>query len=54
LIDVSQSVGDDHPLAIEFLKRDLRNLNHYYRQQGVETFRPRLPHHVWSNCRVRH
>lgn len=38
LIDVSQSVGDDHPLALEFLKRDLRNLNHYYRQQGVQTF----------------
>lgn len=39
LIDVSQSVEEDHPLALEFLKRDLRNLNHYYRQHGVMTFR---------------
>lgn len=38
MIDVSQSVGDDHPLALEFLKRDLRNLNHYYGQHGVQTF----------------
>lgn len=38
LIDVSQSVGDDHPLAMEFLKRDLRNLNHYYRHHEVVTF----------------
>ena len=29
LIDVSQSVKDDHLLALEFLKQDLRYLNHY-------------------------
>jgi len=31
LIDVSQAVLLDHPLAIEFLKRDIRNIVRYFR-----------------------
>lgn len=41
LIDVSQSVEQDHPLALEFLKRDLRNINNYYRSAGVNVFKLR-------------
>ena len=41
LIDVSQSVEQDHPLALEFLKRDLRNVNNYYRAAGVHVFKLR-------------
>ena len=39
VIDVSQSVEEDHPLSIFFLKRDLVNLNRYFRQQGVAVFK---------------
>ena len=30
LIDVSQSVGLDHPRSMEFLKRDCLNINHFF------------------------
>lgn len=33
LIDVSQAVLLDHPLAIEFLKRDIRNIVRYFRDE---------------------
>ena len=39
VIDVSQSVEEDHPLSIFFLKRDLVNLNRYFRQLGVAVFK---------------
>jgi RIO kinase 1 len=38
IIDVSQSVEDDHPFSLDFLKRDIRNINHAYKSQGVYTF----------------
>ena len=41
LIDVSQSVEHDHPLSLEFLKRDLKNINNYYKYMGVHTFKLR-------------
>lgn len=36
LIDVSQSVEESHPQAIEFLKRDLLNVSRYFRKLGVK------------------
>lgn len=36
LIDVSQSVEESHPQAIEFLKRDLLNISRYFRKLGVQ------------------
>ncbi len=37
LIDVSQAVLLDHPLSIEFLKRDIRNIVRYFRDElGLE------------------
>jgi RIO kinase 1 len=36
IIDVSQSVLHDHPLADEFLMRDISNLNRYFASYGVK------------------
>merc|ERR1712020_849590 len=35
VIDVSQSVEHDHPNALEFLRKDLHNLNEFFRRKGV-------------------
>ncbi len=35
LIDLSQAVSIDHPLSHEFLKRDIRNINRFFRKLGV-------------------
>jgi len=34
-IDVSQSVEHDHPHALEFLRKDLTNVNDFFRKKGV-------------------
>jgi len=34
-IDVSQSVEHDHPHALEFLRKDLVNVNEFFRRKGV-------------------
>jgi RIO kinase 1 len=36
LIDVSQAVSLEHPMAGLMLKRDLSNLNRYFRSLGVD------------------
>jgi RIO kinase 1 len=36
IIDVSQSVLHDHPMADEFLMRDISNLNRYFTSYGVK------------------
>ena len=35
VIDVSQSVEHDHPQALEFLKRDLVNVNDFFGRMSV-------------------
>lgn len=35
LFDVSQAVSREHPMANEFLRRDLENINRYFRWLGV-------------------
>ncbi|KAI0564969.1 serine/threonine-protein kinase RIO1 [Gracilaria domingensis] len=35
VIDVSQSVEDDHPMALDFLRRDCANVNDYFRRNGL-------------------
>lgn len=35
IIDVSQSVEDDHPMALDFLRRDCANVNEFFRRNGV-------------------
>merc|ERR1719193_1723335 len=34
-IDVSQSVENDHPNSMEFLRMDCKNVNDYFRREGV-------------------
>ena len=41
LIDVSQSVEHDHPLALEFLRRDVVNVNDYFKRHKVPILRTR-------------
>lgn len=41
IIDVSQSVELDHPFSKEFLKRDIFNINDYFKKKGVHIFRIR-------------
>lgn len=41
MIDVSQSIEDNHPMAIEFLKRDIYNMNYYFGNLGVLVFKLR-------------
>lgn len=36
IIDVSQSVEDDHPMALDFLRRDCANINDFFLRSGVE------------------
>ncbi|XP_071964522.1 serine/threonine-protein kinase RIO1-like [Antedon mediterranea] len=37
IIDVSQSVEHDHPLALEFLRKDCTNITEFFRKKGVCT-----------------
>lgn len=36
IIDVSQSMEIAHPMAIEFLKRDIFNINVFFQNKGVK------------------
>ena len=38
IFDVSQSVLVEHPMADQFLRRDLENLNHFFKRIGVTVF----------------
>lgn len=36
VIDVSQSVEHDHPMALEFLRRDCGNINDFFKRKGLQ------------------
>lgn len=36
VIDVSQSVEHDHPMALEFLRRDCANINDFFKKKGLK------------------
>ncbi|MEM5815215.1 MAG: serine protein kinase RIO [Candidatus Aenigmatarchaeota archaeon] len=36
IIDFSHGVTKSHPLSLEFLKRDIENINEFFRKRGVE------------------
>ena len=38
VIDVSQAVEQDHPMSLEFLRRDCANINTFFENRGVTTF----------------
>jgi RIO kinase 1 len=35
VIDVSQSVEHDHPMALDFLRRDCGNINDFFKRKGL-------------------
>ena len=37
VIDVSQSVEQDHPAAFDFLRQDIKNADDFFRRLGVDT-----------------
>jgi RIO kinase 1 len=41
IIDVSQSVEDNHPRSLEFLRMDIKNVGDFFRRQGVDTLQDR-------------
>ena len=38
VIDVSQSVEHDHPHSLDFLRRDIANINNFFKMKGVSVF----------------
>ena len=38
VIDVSQSVEHDHPHALDFLRRDIGNINDFFKRKCVQIF----------------
>lgn len=38
VIDVSQSVEHDHPQALDFLRRDILNVNDFFKRKHVNIF----------------
>ena len=38
IFDVSQAVLLEHPMADQFLRRDLNNINYYFKRLGVEVY----------------
>ncbi|KAL6247566.1 Serine/threonine-protein kinase rio1 [Rhinocladiella similis] len=41
VIDVSQSVEGDHPRSLDFLRMDIKNVNDFFRRQGVSVLNDR-------------
>ncbi len=41
VIDVSQSVESDHPMALDFLRKDCFNVNEYFRKKSIPTMTTR-------------
>lgn len=42
IIDVGQGVLLDHPSSLEFLKRDIHNIVHYFKKYGIESNEQRI------------
>ncbi|KAI5955476.1 rio1 [Candida theae] len=38
IIDVSQSVEPDHPMALDFLRMDIKNVNDYFSRQSIDVY----------------
>jgi RIO kinase 1 len=36
VIDVSQAVEHDHPMALDFLRRDCANINDFFKRKGLQ------------------
>lgn len=42
IIDVSQSVQPEHPMSLDFLRMDIKNINNYFQKMGIEIFSERV------------
>lgn len=42
IIDVSQSVEPEHPMSLDFLRMDIKNINFYFEKLGIDIFPERL------------
>ncbi|CUM63134.1 uncharacterized protein PRCAT00000701001 [Priceomyces carsonii] len=42
IIDVSQSVEPDHPMAMDFLRMDIKNVNDFFARKGINVYPERL------------
>lgn len=42
IIDVSQSVEPEHPMSLDFLRMDVKNINSYFEKMGINIFPERL------------
>lgn len=42
VIDVSQSVQPEHPMSLDFLRMDIKNVNLYFNKMGIEIFPERI------------
>ncbi|QLL33187.1 hypothetical protein HG536_0E00980 [Torulaspora globosa] len=42
IIDVSQSVEPEHPMSLDFLRMDIKNINSYFEKLGISIFPERL------------
>lgn len=42
VIDVSQSVQPEHPMSLDFLRMDIKNVNSFFYKMGVEIFPERI------------
>lgn len=42
MIDVSQSVEPEHPMSLDFLRMDIKNVNDYFQREGIEIFPERI------------
>ncbi|KAL3233549.1 Serine/threonine-protein kinase RIO1 [Nakaseomyces bracarensis] len=38
MIDVSQSVEPEHPMSLDFLRMDIKNVNFYFEKMGIDIF----------------
>lgn len=42
VIDVSQSVEHDHPMALDFLRRDCVNVNDFFKRKGLHVLNTKM------------
>lgn len=42
IIDVSQSVEPEHPMSLDFLRMDIKNINSYFEKMGIDIFPERF------------
>lgn len=53
IIDVSQSVEPDHPMALDFLRMDIKNVNDFFTRKKINVYPERLIFkYITSDCQT--